>query len=250
MTLNQVIQRIKTLALSHRQIGSFYFGEVPEFDANGDIEYPGCFLEQLPGSINRIEKRQFFNFRVHLYDRVLVSENTEGNETEVLSDIHSVAADLLSLLMSPAYEYDWEVEEIIPITPVTETLNDMVAGVYMDISVSVDFLADSCQVPSTDVTFTNDFDMARTRILTYTSSGDSGQSFHVADLSGKIVLASYRAGFYKRLITTVPADTEKIQVVGTDLGDRKGILSTTGYVSLSNGDSLINGEILDFIIWE
>lgn len=250
MTLNQVIERIKTLSLSHKQIGSFYFGDVPEFDANGDIVYPGCFLQQLPGSISRSGKKQFFNFRVHLYDRVLVSEDTEGNEQEVLSDIHSVAADLLSLLMSPAYEYDWTIEEITPVTPQTETLNDMVAGVFIDISVGVDFLADSCQVPSTDVTFSNDFDMARTRILTYNGTGVEGDSFTVSNLAGKTVLACYRATDYKRVITTVPTDTDKIQVVGTDLGDRKGILSTTGAVGLFTGDALMSGEVLDFLIIE
>jgi hypothetical protein len=250
MTLNQVIQRIKALALSHRQINSFYFGDVPEFDANGDVEYPGCFLEQLPGSISRTERQQSFNFRIHLYDRVLVSEDTEANETDVLSDMHSVGADLLSLFMSPEYEYDWMVEPLIPVTPLTETLNDMVAGVYMDVAFKVDFLADSCQVPSTDVTFTNEFDMARTRILPYTGTGSEGDEFAVTGLAGKIVLAAYRATDYKRVITTVPVDTDKIKIEGTDLGDRKGILSTTGNVALVAGDALMNGEVLDFLIIE
>lgn len=250
MTLNQVIQRIRTLALSHRQVNNFYFGDVPEFDANGDIEYPAVFLEQLAGSVNRNERQQSFNFRIHIYDRVLVSEDTEANETDVLSDTHSIGADLLSLFMSPAYEYDWMVEPIIPVTAVTETLNDMVAGVYMDVAFKVDFLADSCQVPSTEVTLENDFDMARTRILTYTGTGLEGDEFEVTNLSGKIVLAVYRATDYKRAIVTVPTDTDKIQVEGTDLGDRKGILSSNGFVGLVAGDALMNGEVLDFLIIE
>lgn len=250
MTYNQVISRIRTLALSHNQINDFYFGDVPEFLANGDIDYPACFLEALPGGIDRVEKLQTFNFRVYLVDRVLVSEDTEGNEQEVLSDRSSVAADLMAMLMYFDYEDDWMVEDIAPVTPITESLDDMVAGVYMDIGIKVEFIADRCQVPADDVIFEEDFDMARTRILTYTSDGSEDATFTVTNLSGKVVLAAYRAGDYKRVITTVPTDTDKIKVTGTDLGDRKGILSSDGTVALSAGDALVNGEVLDFIIWE
>lgn len=250
LTLNQVIDRIRTLALSHRQINSFYFGDVPEFEANGEIEYPACFLEQQPGSIDRVEKLQKFNFRLYLVDLVPESTASEENETEVLSDMHSVAADVVAMLMYSGYQDDWLITDTSPVTPVTESLNDLVAGVYVDIEIGVDFLADRCQVPAEDVTFEEDFDMARTRILTYTGTGSEGASFTVTDLAGKTVLAAYRAGFYKRVITTVPTDTEKLQVVGTDLGSRRGIAATTGVVSMQVGDALVPGEILDFIIWE
>ena len=249
LTLNQVVNRIRTLALSHLQINDFYFGEIPEFLANGDISYAACFLEQLPGSIDRTEKLQTFNFRVYLLDRVLVAEDTEGNEQEVLSDMSSVAADFMAMLMYSEYEDDWMIEEVAATAPVTEAINDMVAGVYMDIGVKVDFMADRCQVPATSVTFEEDFDMARTKILTYTGTGSEGASFSVTGLSGKTVLAAYRAGDYKRIITTVPTDTDKIRVVGSDLGDYKGILSSTGAVGLSSGDALVSGEVLDFLLW-
>lgn len=250
LTLNQVVSRIRTLALSHLQLRSFYFGDVPEFDANGEIVYAACFLQQLPGSIDRVEHLQRFVFRMHLVDLVPESTRSEENETEVLSDMHSVAADMVAMLMDSATQFDWVIKEVTPAAPVTEGLNDLVAGVSLDIEVAVDFLADRCWVPADDVTFEEDFDMARTRILTYTGTGLEGSSFTPTDLAGKNVLAAYRAGFYKRIITSVPTDTERIQIVGTDLGTRKGILSTTGAVSLQVGDSLVNGEILDFIIYE
>jgi hypothetical protein len=92
--------------------------------------------------------------------------------------------------------------------------------------------------------------MARTRILTYTGTGGEGDTFTVTNLAGKVVLAVYRAGFYKRAIVDIPTDSDKIQVTGTDLGSSKGILSTTGGIKLQTGDALVPGEILDFIIWE
>lgn len=250
LTLNQIIKRIETLALSHEQINSFYFGDKVEFDSGADINYPVCFCEQLPGSINRAEHLQRFNFRLYLFDRVLISEDTEGNETEVLSDMSSVAADMAAMLMAYEYEDDWMIDNVIVLSSATEELGDMVSGSVLEIGVSVDFIADRCQVPAVDVTFENDFDMARTRILTYTGTGLEGDSFTVTNLAGKIVMAAYRATDYKRVITTVPADTDKMQVVGTDLGDRKGILSSTGVVSLVAGDALLSGEVLDFLIIE
>lgn len=250
MTLNQVKDRIKTLALSHLQINSFYFGDLSEFDANGEINYPACFLEMQPGRFDRTEHLQYYNFRIYLLDLVPESTESEVNETDVLSDQHSVCGDILAMLMYSDYQDDWVIGDLSIVTPVTESLNDLVAGVYADIEIGVDFLADRCQVPSTDVTFENDFDMARTRILTYTGTGSEGSSFTVTDLAGKIVLAAYRAGNYKRVIVTTPTDTDKIKVTGTDLGNRKGILSSDGTVALQTGDALISGEVLDFILWE
>lgn len=250
LTLNQIVARIRSLALSHKQLNSFYFGEVPEFDANSDIDYPACFLELLPGGLNDDERIDRFNFRFYFLDRVLVAEDTEGNETEVLSDMRSVAVDMKAMLKYFGYQDDWMIDAASSISPLTETLGDMVGGCFMEVGITVDNLLDRCQVPATDVTFETDFDMARTRILTYDGTGVEGSSFTVTNLAGKIVMAVYRAGTYKRAITTLPTDSDKIKVTGTDLGDRKGILSNTGNVALQTNDALIEGEVLDFIIYE
>lgn len=249
LTLNQVIHRIQTLALAHKQINHFRQGEIPEADVNGEITYPACFCELLPGSIDRTAHTQRFGFRLFLVDLVAVSTDTEGNEQEVLSDMHSVAADMVSMLMNTDYD-DWDVLETSTTVPLTEQLNDLVAGVQLDINIDVEYLADRCQVPQDEVEFEEDFDMARTRILPYVGTGVEGETFTPDNLAGKTVLAVFRAGSYKRAITTVPTDTDKIKVAGTDLGDRKGILATTGAVTLSSGDFLVSGEVVDFLIYE
>lgn len=249
LSLNQIVDRLRTLSLSHKQINNFYFGDPHEFTFNGDIDYAGCFIELLPGSDSRATKLKTFNLRAYFLDRVHVSEDTEGNETEVLSDMSSVADDFLAMLRYSEYEDDWEISDSSTFTPHTEFLEDMVAGVSIEVGISVEFLSDRCQVPATDVTFENDFDMARTKILTYTGTGSEGASFTVSGLAGKNVLSAYRAGTYKRIITTVPTDSDKIKVTGTDLGSNKGIFSSDGTVALQAGDGLVSGEILDFLIW-
>lgn len=249
LTLNQITARLKTLALSHLQINSFYFGDIPEFDANGEIAYAACFATLLPGSIDRNEHSQRYTFRIYFVDLVPEVTKSEKNETEVLSDMYSVAADFMAMLNYTDYQDDWWIEPVTPQTPIEEGMNDLVAGCYIDVQINTDYLVDRCQVPA-DVTFETDFDMARTRILTYTGTGSEGDSFTVTDLAGKIVLAVFRAGNYRRGITTLPTTSDSIRVVGTDLGDRKGILSSTGAVGLQEGDALVNGEFLDFLLYE
>lgn len=248
LSLNQVVDRIRTLAISHNQINSFYFGDVPEFDANGEIIYPACFLEIQPGRIDRTEHLQFFNFRLYIVDLVPEVTETEANETDVLSDSHSVLADFMAMLMYSGYQDDWMIGPSAIVTPVTESLNDLVAGVYADIEIGVDFLADRCQVPADDITFETDFDMARTKIISYTATGSEGNSWTVATIAGKVVIAAYRAGFYKRIKITVP-DTEEIQLQGTVLDNNRGI-ATTGLVTLSAGDAPVMDEKIDFLIWD
>lgn len=176
-----------------------------------------------------------------------MSEDTEENETEVLSDMSSVADDFLAMLRY--YEDDWEVSDDSTFTPRTEFLEDMVAGVSADFQIKVEFLSDRCQVPADDVTFETDFDMARTKIIPYTGGGSETSTITVSGLAGKIVLAVYRAGDYKRIITTVPTDSDKVKVTGTDLGSYKGILSTDGTIVLQAGDALVSGEVLDVLVW-
>jgi len=253
LTLNQIITRIGTLALAHKQIRSFYRGAPTDFDIQGgagDNIYPACFCEKLPGVTNRSEHQHTYNFRLYFYDLINVAEGSQENEQDVLSDMDSVALDFLAMLMSSVYQDDYEVVGTSSEESAVMKLNDLVGGSIHEIGIKVGFLADSCQVPADDVVFNENFDMARTRILTYTGTGSEGSSFTVTDLADKTVLAVYRAGSYKRAIVTLPADSDKIQVTGTDLGNRKWILSSTGEVKMQVGDGLLNGEILDFIIWE
>lgn len=248
LTLNQIVKRIESLALAHHQINHFYFGDVPEFDANGDIVYPGVFLEMLPGTVDRAAHQKRFNFRIFFLDLVKVSDDTEANETEVLSDMDGVATDMLAMLMSSQYQEDWLIIESAAISPLTESLGDMVAGVSAEVGIIVDFLADSCVVPTDETVFNETFDMARTKIYTYTAAGLTGSSFAVADIINKHVLAVFRAGFYKRAVAVAPTDSEKVQVGTVDLGTGKGILGD-GTVILETGDSLINDEKMDFLVY-
>lgn len=251
LSLNQIVDRLRTLALAHKQIKSFYFGAPGEFDiqgGDGDVTYPALFCEKLPGSTNRAQHQHQYNFRLYFYDLVGVAEAAEENETDVLSDMDSVGLDFLAMLMSATYQDDWMISDNVSEESREEQLGDMVAGSVREVGILIDFLADSCQVPQDTVTFNEDFDMARTKIITYDATGSEGNSWSVSGIAGKIVIAAYRAGLYKRTLVTV-ADSEEIQLVGTVLDNNQGI-ATTGVIILPTGDAPVPDEKFDFLIWD
>lgn len=248
LTLNQIITRIERLARSHRQVNHFYFGDLPEFTANGDITYPAVFLETQPGIIDRVNKVQRYNFRIYAADLVHVSQDTEENETEVLSDMSGVLDDIISMIANPVYQFDWEISETLAKGLDTEKLDDMVAWAAADITIAVEFFSDSCVVPADDVDFDQTINMSRVKIITYDATGSEGNSWTVAGIVSKNVIAAFRAGSYKRIKITVP-DTEEIQLAGVLLSDNKGIV-TTGVITLSAGDAPIADEKFDFLIYD
>lgn len=248
LTLNQIVERIRTLSLSHRQVNSFYYGDAHEQLSNGDLTYPVVFLESQPGNIDRVNKIQTFNFRLSSLDLVNVAADTELNETDVLSDRSSVVDDLIAMIANPIYQYDWQISTNIPKGLPTEKNEDMTAGAEVDISITVDYLTDSCQAPADDVEFEQTFNMARTKIHTYTATGSETYTFAVAELANKHILAVYRAGRYKRAVAVAPTDTERIQVGTVDVGSGKGILGD-GTCTLETDDLLMADEILDFLYY-
>lgn len=248
LTLNQIIARVRSLSLSHLQVNHFYYGDAHEFLSNGDITYPAVFLESQPGTIDRITKTQTYNFRLSSYDLVNVATDTEANETEVLSDRSSVIDDLIAMMSNPVYQDDWTIGTTIAKGLPTEKFEDMCAGAEVDISVVIEYLSDSCVVPAEDVEFPQTIDMPRTKIETYTATGSEGTTFPVPNLSGKHILAVYRAAAYKRAVAVYPTNSERVQVGTTDLGSGKGILGD-GTVTLESDDGLIENEILDFLYY-
>lgn len=246
MTLNKVIQRLKSIALSHKQIRFFFLGDPHEFDANGEITYAACFIELMPSAIDRGSHTITYRFRIYLYDLVPESTGGEINETEVISDMDAVAADLIALLANGVYGQDWTLETPSTVNQVTEQLNDLVAGVQFEIGISVDYSADSCAVPDEDIEPDNDFDMARTKLLEYVADGTEGDTFVIPSIAGLNVVGIFRAGSFRKPVITRPTDSERVGVIGSD-GGVKGVYATTGEVQLQSGDALVYGEKLNFL---
>ena len=161
LTYNQILRRIKNHAISHLQIDSFYAGNPHEFEAQEDnqvsenVSYAACFCETLGGSIDRTRKFRVYNFRLYFLDRVM---SGNMNEQEVQSDMDLVAQDIVSMMGSDYYT-DMEIDPVSSCTFVTEQLNDLVAGVQLDLTVNAYWVPDICQVPRDAITTETGFDI-------------------------------------------------------------------------------------------
>lgn len=139
LTLNQTVQLIKELAQSHQQIDSVYFGDLWEF-LNVDNVYPALFYSLTGTSISG--KILTHSFSLFFFDREIQNEK---NETDVLSDRLIVAQDILSMMKNPTF--DWEIEDSVNFEYYTESDDDYLCGVKMDVNISYPYLSDRCKLP-------------------------------------------------------------------------------------------------------
>ena len=145
MTLHQIVKELTKIGNDHEQINYVYFGDVWERISNGEVTYPAMFMTLTGASFGA--KDIGYSFSLYFMDRMLMEET---NETEVLSDMTQVAGDIVAQLRYPE-DYSivtWSLNQNLPITFYTESDPDLLAGVKLDITLTLPFINDRCQVPS------------------------------------------------------------------------------------------------------
>lgn len=146
LTLNQVVKRIKTIALSQAQVRNFYFGSVTDFLNDKTTKYAAIFLQDEPGNISPVSNALTFNFKLYALDLENTSEDTQANTLDVQSDMLSVCADFIAIANDSSYD-DWDLNVSANYVLVRESFDDMVAGVILDVQVSIPFNSDVCAAP-------------------------------------------------------------------------------------------------------
>lgn len=159
LTLNQVVKRIETIALRHRQINSFFFGDVVEYLTFGDITYPVCICDITRGNIDRDGRTTEYNVRLVLCDLADVAMNSKMNELEVQSDLTSIAQDILAMMNYSGYSDSWDIGSNVTMEFMSEKFDDIVMAVSMDIPVFTRYDSNRCWVPTT-LTFEKSIDMS------------------------------------------------------------------------------------------
>jgi hypothetical protein len=148
-TLNTIVKRIETIALAHKQVRNFYYGNVVDFLVARKAQYAAVFLQDTGGNVGFSDKTITLNFRLFALDLVHVAADAKDNELDVQSDMLQVLSDLLAEIDHSEHT-DWKVGTQNSITFVREELDDLVAGVTADITISIPYAKDTCAVP-TDV---------------------------------------------------------------------------------------------------
>jgi hypothetical protein len=139
MTLNQIVKQITSYGTSHPQISTVFFGDFADKLDDADVVYPAMFYDLNGG--NFLAKQLSFSFSIYLLDRHLV----ETDAQEVLSDMSLVAEDIVARLRTPSNE--WITSDNINVTFFREAEPDYLAGVRLDVSITLPSINNRCQIP-------------------------------------------------------------------------------------------------------
>lgn len=208
MTYNNVIKRIESLALAHKQVRTFKRGLVTEFLTDKSIPYAAVFLQDSGAAINPDQHFAMFGFRLFFLDLVHVSADAKTNELDVLSDMFSVAMDLVSQMKFPAYN-DWIISGANNMQSIVENDGDMNAGWYIDLQVRIQYDQNVCEIP-TDTPL-NDEDMKLVYDVKYVADGTEGTTIPcslVPEICGKKILLITREYTPLYRVSNLPNNTE------------------------------------------
>ncbi len=139
MTLNNIIAQITSYGTSHPQINTTIFGDFADKLDDAEVVYPAMFFD-LDGG-NFLAKQLSFNFSIYLLDRHLL----ETGAQEVLSDMSLVAEDIVARLRTPSNE--WITSDNINVQFFREAEPDYLAGVRLDVSITLPSINNRCQIP-------------------------------------------------------------------------------------------------------
>jgi hypothetical protein len=105
MTLNQIIQKIKTQAESHKMVGRFAVGAEFDFAVEEVKYYPLVWLVPNGFNFNTEARLISYQFAMLVMDRQFESSS---NTIEVLSDTAGIIIDIVTLLKRNVTEGDFE----------------------------------------------------------------------------------------------------------------------------------------------
>lgn len=227
MTLNQIVSRIKSLSLGHKMVRSFNKGLVTDFFADKTTKYPSVCLQDLGGSISLTGHATTINYKLFISDLVHVSADSKSNEEDVLSDMVSIAMDLLAQFNNGNYD-DWRISTDNSLNFFVENENDMHAGCVIDLSIRFMYTQNICQVPTDITEYTpTDNDMKYVYDIKYTATGSEGSTLSIPEIVGKKVLFVTRESSPIYKVSSAPTSSEYIwndtnMVLGaaTNPGDR------------------------------
>lgn len=198
MTINQVIQRVKTIVLAHKQVRNFYPGLIQDFLTDKTTKYASVFMQDRSGVISLGNRLVRVDYRLFFLDMVNVSGNAKANEKEVQSDMVSVAMDILAQMNRSEYS-DWRIDSENNFQLLAETENDMIAGCYIDVSVSFLYTQNTCATPSDLMIIEGDGSSEAVNIndvrvydKIYTADGSENKKITISEIQGKKILLIIR----------------------------------------------------------
>lgn len=151
MTINQLAKELEIIAIQHKQINGFFFGEFFQaFAQEEPVTYPLMVATLQPGSI--AEKTVNVNLVITICDKYI----TDDNRTiiEVHSDCLQILRDIDITLRQERFE-DLTLQTTAATEPFVERQADIIAGWFMSVQCSIFDLQDWCAIPYANYDFEN-----------------------------------------------------------------------------------------------
>lgn len=143
LTHNQFIKLFLDIANSHRNINSFFVGDLDNYTANeSETRYP-VTLWVVTESDTISGKSDKPKYSLIVMDAV---NDDSSNQDEVLSDTLRIAKDVVAILKQPYYESFFAIETEITFTPFNERFDSNVAGWQFEITFEQPFIFNACEV--------------------------------------------------------------------------------------------------------
>jgi hypothetical protein len=146
MTLNQIIEKFRTQAESHKMVGKFQVGQDFDFAVEEVEYYPLVWLIPNGFTFDSENKLVTYLFTMIIADRQFESGS---NTNEVLSDTAGILLDLVTLLKrNYINDEDFQIIANSTAEPFADSRTDVVAGYAIDLQVNTPYLESYCDIPT------------------------------------------------------------------------------------------------------
>lgn len=143
MTLYQIVNSLKTIALSHENINTFGEGNIYDYvDNGGEINYPVSWLMQL----SHIYQSNVMTYKFQFIFADLLLED-KSNRLQLQSDQMQVAHDIISKIKLDN-TITFNITDTIPFETFEERFDDFAAGVVITFDIVDPYPYDYCSIPT------------------------------------------------------------------------------------------------------
>lgn len=151
MTINQLAKELEIIAVQHKQINGFFFGEFFQaFAQEEPVSYPLMVVTLQPGSMS--EKTVNVNCIITICDKYIT--DSPRSLQEVHSDCLQILRDIDITLRQERFE-DLTLGTTAATEPFVERQADIIAGWFMSVQMSIFDLQDWCAIPYYNYDFEN-----------------------------------------------------------------------------------------------
>lgn len=141
MTLNNLIETLRSYAQNHKQLNDFGRGDVSELGASKDQKYPLMWVGV--SSARYSTSSIYYSLQLIFADLIF---DDKKNEVEVQSDMLLVGLDTVAYLRENP-DFDFQVDGDVTIDFFTERFTDLTAGCVLGITLRDPKPLDRCVIP-------------------------------------------------------------------------------------------------------